>query len=309
MNIRAHTTGGRMAINSEPPASPAVEVTVGDTVNFQYRAQTLTGLVIHKERNRAVVACDREGRFRVPYIALAVTPDVPRRSVPIIPTSVRANCHSGDRVRFETNGCIIAGTIARLNTRRAHVVADDGREYGVSYALLKPVEGSGTATSARSAADLEAIAGEAQTLMARHNLAGWGFQFDYSTKRAGSCRFNTRVITLSVEFAQRASHEEVTDTILHEIAHALVGPAHDHDQAWRRTAVEIGCSGRRCHDVRFSAPRYIVRCLKGCWLQTAERRMRGARCARCLGPVAYSTYTPERLAQCQAGVPRRTDGG
>ncbi len=42
------------------------------------------------------------------------------------------------------------------------------------------------------------------------------------------------------------SEDEVLDTILHEIAHALVGPQHGHDAVWRAKAREIGCSGERC---------------------------------------------------------------
>ncbi len=59
--------------------------------------------------------------------------------------------------------------------------------------------------------------------------------------------------------------EEVKDTILHEIAHALVGKAHHHDDVWRAKALEIGCSGRRCHDLQFTPPRYLVTCERGCW--------------------------------------------
>lgn len=33
------------------------------------------------------------------------------------------------------------------------------------------------------------------------------------------------------------------DTVAHEVAHALVGPAHGHDAVWRRKAVELGGSG------------------------------------------------------------------
>jgi predicted SprT family Zn-dependent metalloprotease len=107
------------------------------------------------------------------------------------------------------------------------------------------------------------------------------------------------VISLSYEFTKHVSDEEIRDTILHEIAHALVGKAHNHDEVWRAKALEMGCTGRRCHDVQFSPPRYIVQCDQGCWVATAERRQRGIICKRCQGRIVYVTYTEERWRQSQ----------
>ena len=41
--------------------------------------------------------------------------------------------------------------------------------------------------------------------------------------------------------------DHVIDTLLHEIAHALVGHKHGHDAVWRRKALQIGCNGKRCY--------------------------------------------------------------
>ena len=61
------------------------------------------------------------------------------------------------------------------------------------------------------------------------------------------------------------SDDEVLDTILHEIAHALVGPQHGHDAVWRAKAREIGCTGERC--VSSDSPRvpgdWVGRCSAG----------------------------------------------
>lgn len=38
----------------------------------------------------------------------------------------------------------------------------------------------------------------------------------------------------------------IRDTILHEIAHALVGPNHCHDLVWKAKCLEIGATPRRC---------------------------------------------------------------
>lgn len=90
-------------------------------------------------------------------------------------------------------------------------------------------------------------------LMRRHGLIGWRLVFDNAKTRAGICRAAPKEIGLSRVLTALHSEPEVTDTILHEIAHALVGPAHGHDLVWRDKALAIGCSARRC--VSSSAPK------------------------------------------------------
>jgi predicted SprT family Zn-dependent metalloprotease len=90
-------------------------------------------------------------------------------------------------------------------------------------------------------------------LMRRHGLTGWRLVFDNAKTRAGICRAVPQEIGLSRVLTALHSEAEVTDTILHEIAHALVGPAHGHDEVWREKALAIGCSAKRC--VSSSAPR------------------------------------------------------
>ena len=86
-------------------------------------------------------------------------------------------------------------------------------------------------------------------------------------------------------------------------AHVLVGQAHGHDAVWQAQARALGCSGRRCHDVQFTPPRYIVACVQGCWVSTAERRQRGAICRTCQSPVRYTTYTEARWQHARASMP------
>jgi len=49
---------------------------------------------------------------------------------------------------------------------------------------------------------------------------------------------------LSFSFEER-SDELVRDTLLHEIAHALVGTAHGHDEVWKAKCLEIGAINLR----------------------------------------------------------------
>ena len=43
-----------------------------------------------------------------------------------------------------------------------------------------------------------------------------------------------------------STEENVKNTLLHEIAHALAGHEHNHDEVWKATARSIGCDGCRC---------------------------------------------------------------
>jgi predicted SprT family Zn-dependent metalloprotease len=146
------------------------------------------------------------------------------------------------------------------------------------------------------------MAARARAWLVAHQLEGWSFQFDNATQRAACCNYQTQVISLAHAYARAAPDEAIDDTLLHEIAHALVGKAHGHDQVWQAKAVALGCSGHRCHDVQFTPPRYIVTCENACWVTTAERRQRGAVCRTCHSPVRYTTYTEHRWQQATTRV-------
>lgn len=74
---------------------------------------------------------------------------------------------------------------------------------------------------------------------------GWTFRFDNAPKRFGCCRWGTKEITLSRHLTEINDHDEVYNTILHEVAHALAGKHAGHGPEWVRTAKQIGCDGQR----------------------------------------------------------------
>ncbi len=89
------------------------------------------------------------------------------------------------------------------------------------------------------------------SLMKKHGLIekGWRFEFDRAKRRLGVCRHYCRTIGLSKGLTALNEVDRVRNTILHEIAHALVDSKHGHDLVWRRMAMSIGCDGRRCVSV------------------------------------------------------------
>jgi predicted SprT family Zn-dependent metalloprotease len=136
----------------------------------------------------------------------------------------------------------------------------------------------------------------ATALMRQHGLHDWQLVWDRAKTRAGVCRPGARQIGLSRVLTELHSEAEVRDTVLHEIAHALVGVQHGHDAVWRATARAIGCSATRT--ITTSAPKppapWVGTCPAG-HVSTRHRRPERVRsCAKCsptFDPAALVTWT------------------
>lgn len=75
---------------------------------------------------------------------------------------------------------------------------------------------------------------------------GWTFQWKGRAKNFfGQCSYRHKLIYLNPHLTMLRSQEEVLGTILHEIAHALVGPGKGHGSEWKRMAESIGCTRAR----------------------------------------------------------------
>jgi predicted SprT family Zn-dependent metalloprotease len=86
----------------------------------------------------------------------------------------------------------------------------------------------------------------AAKLFAEHGLTeqGWKFDFSTSSRRIAVCKYQRRLIEFSLH-RLGSDREVIKDIILHEIAHALVGPKHGHDYVWRSKCREIGAKPNR----------------------------------------------------------------
>ena len=218
----------------------------------------------------------------------------PRRSDAITADFPGAACPVGSRVRFRWRDQAIEGTVAGLQRVRAVVAAGDDALWKVPYRLLTVVE-----RVRERECTLADVEGLAHDLLARHKAgsgldADWGFGFDLSTVRAGVCRYEDKRIDLSVTYCHRATRAEIEDTLLHEIAHALVGHRHHHDAVWKAAARAIGCTAERCHDVDHTPARWVGEC--GCGKQWRRQRLsrrlrRGARCRKCGGEIRWRLNT------------------
>lgn len=79
--------------------------------------------------------------------------------------------------------------------------------------------------------------------MNEHGLTDWSVRLNQNAESRflGLCSYKDKCIILSAHHIDIHPDPDVTNTILHEIAHALVGPGHAHDDIWQAKAREIGC--------------------------------------------------------------------
>ena len=96
-------------------------------------------------------------------------------------------------------------------------------------------------------------------LMRKHGLTeqGWTFRWSNAKREIGSAQVRTikdpktrkkserRTIVLSRPLVQLNDEEQIRDTILHEIAHALAGVEHGHDHVWKAVCKKIGAIPKR----------------------------------------------------------------
>lgn len=131
--------------------------------------------------------------------------------------------------------------------------------------------------------DLRDAYAMAEDLLDHHGLREWTVAYDGAKRRAGICRFDRHEIGLSAPLTQLHDEHDVRDTILHEIAHALAGPRHGHDEVWRGIARRIGCSGERCMSTESPqvAAAWLGVCPAGHTLERHRRPERVLTCAHC----------------------------
>jgi len=107
---------------------------------------------------------------------------------------------------------------------------------------------------------------EARSLMLKHNedgkLGGWSFDYDNAVRRLGCCHHSDKAISLSWKLTQlEADDTRITNTILHEIAHALVGAGKGHGRVWKSKFISLGGNGARCSATSAKVePKFIATC-------------------------------------------------
>ena len=125
----------------------------------------------------------------------------------------------------------------------------------------------------------------------KHGLHCWTFGLADTGRRLGVCKYRTRRIEIAEFYARNSPPETVLDTLRHEIAHAIAGPAAKHGPAWKAVAARLGATPRACE----TSHRAVVK--PGDWQ---------ARCPAC-EKTAHLYRRPQSLSgyrcKCEARSP------
>jgi predicted SprT family Zn-dependent metalloprotease len=136
----------------------------------------------------------------------------------------------------------------------------------------------------------------ARALMDAHGLSHWKLAFHRRKRQLALCHHGKKTIYLSRPYVELNDENSLRDTVLHEIAHALVGPGHGHDLMWMAKAAELGARPEACDDVaRMPDGKYQATC-DGC-----------GRTHHSLG-VAQSPNPPARHCHCRPNGQRIARG-
>lgn len=150
----------------------------------------------------------------------------------------------------------------------------------------------------------------ARTLMDEHGLTDWKIGWIRSAHRAGQCNYTTRTIELSLKKAEVRTDNDTRMTILHEIAHALVGPYHSHDWVWQRKCLEIGGNGKAKHtqttEESVALAKWVGTCPNGhvTTRQARSKKMFDVSCGRCsrvYNPAYKYTWMEKSTGQVHGG--------
>lgn len=80
----------------------------------------------------------------------------------------------------------------------------------------------------------------AAELVKKYQVEYIQFEFRNHFNALGTCSVDGERITLLLEYAINNDLSEIEQTILHEIAHALVGCEHGHNIIWQEQAKKMG---------------------------------------------------------------------
>jgi predicted SprT family Zn-dependent metalloprotease len=122
-------------------------------------------------------------------------------------------------------------------------------------------------------------------------LYEWEVKLNNTRSCNGSCNYNKKTIFLSNFLVDTATDEDILDTILHEIAHAIdfkTRGKSNHDWKWKKIAKQLGANPKRCANKMVGVKLKYNFCCPNCEnnFQTGKYiRLKYRTCANCKTPL------------------------
>ena len=215
-------------------------LSIGSAVQFTHKGKTIHGHLLQRPgRNRFAEIVDTQERtWKVPESALKHSGGARLATIITRHDKARADYRVGDEVTVTSPDGPRRGEIVKLNPKSAKVRYEETC-WNVSYGLLRR---AGRESARNGAERLNSVAEMARRLMDEHGLTDWTLAFGEARRRLGDCHFRHHVIRISRTHALAGSEEQIRDTVLHEIAHAIAGHEAGHGPLWKATARRIGAT-------------------------------------------------------------------
>jgi len=139
---------------------------------------------------------------------------------------------------------------------------------------------------------------------------GYYFEFNNRKRAFGTCNYVEKRIGLSEPLCRVNLDKidtQITDTILHEIAHAFCVHIYGtidgrgHDWRWKSIAKQIGCNGERCYnieDVNHTQSKYTQIC-KHCKREVPRHKKptRTQACGKCCQTHNFGRFSHDYVLE------------
>lgn len=74
----------------------------------------------------------------------------------------------------------------------------------------------------------------------QHKMGHWKIRWNRHAGTAGLTDYETRTVTFSATAMESWDWPEVENTVIHELAHVLVGPGQGHNRKWAKQVKDLG---------------------------------------------------------------------
>jgi len=129
-----------------------------------------------------------------------------------------------------------------------------------------------------------------ETNLMNHNLKnkGWSFKLLTTSKRQhGYCDYTNKVIAISKYYIGTEFFNELRDTVLHEIAHALT-PGEHHSKKWKNICLRLRIKPERVTYTILIERKWLILCEQCGIIGESHRKLKTKNyCNKCKNDVFY----------------------